>query len=216
MPVQATPLALTAILYPPGLAVLLLLADAERYQGRVTVFLAGAAICTLAVGFAVAFALHGAALGSNGQQTPRYGLKLAIGVAFCIAAVILARRPRTPKPGSAESRVTRAARHGGLVAPPVAGIVLYLPSPAYLSAEQDVGSMKLSTTATAAWVVIVAAITLITIWAPALVIVLIPGCSKPKLAALDSWRSRNSRTLLVAVLAVLGVWQVIAGIADLA
>ena len=156
MPVQAIPLALAASLYPFGLAVLLLLAEAERYRGRVTVFLAGAAICTLAVGFAVAFALHGAALGNNGQQTPRYGLKLAIGVAFCVAVVVLARRPRTPKAGSGESRVTRAARHGGLLAALAAGIVLYLPSPAYLSAEQDVGSKKLSTAATAAWVVIVA------------------------------------------------------------
>ncbi len=97
MPVQAIPLALTASLYPLGLAVVLLLAEAERYRGRVTVFLAGAAICTLAVGFVVAFALHGASLGNSGQQTPRYGVKLAIGVAFCVGAVILARRPPKPR-----------------------------------------------------------------------------------------------------------------------
>jgi hypothetical protein len=53
MPVQAIPLALVASLYPFGLAVVLLLAEAERYKGRLTVFLAGAAICTLAIGFAV-------------------------------------------------------------------------------------------------------------------------------------------------------------------
>lgn len=205
MPVQAIPLALTASLYPLGLAVVLLMAEAERYRGRVTVFLAGAAICTLAVGFVVAFALHGAALGNSGQQQPRYGVKLAISVAFCVGAVILARRPPRPKTTSGESRVTRAARHGGLLAALTAGIILYLPSPAYLSAEQDVGSTKLSATATAVWVVIVAAITLITVWVPTLVIVLFPGWSRPKLAALSSWLSRNSRTLLVVVLTVLGV-----------
>lgn len=215
MPVQAIPLALTASLYPLGLAVVLLLAEAERYRGRVTVFLVGAAICTLAVGFVVAFALHGAALGNSGQQTPRYGLKLAIGVAFCVGAVILARKPPKPKKSSGESKVTRAARHGGLLAVLTAGIILYLPSPAYLSAEQDVGSTKLSATATAVWVIIVAAITLITVWVPALVLVFFPGWSKPKLAALSSWLSRNSRTLLVVVLAVLGAWEVIAGIVGL-
>lgn len=105
MPVQAIPLALIASLYPFGLAVMLLLAEDERYKGRVTVFLAGAAICTLAIGFAVAFALHDAGLGQQSQQPPRYGLRLAIGVAFVIGAVILARRPPTPKKGG-ESRVT--------------------------------------------------------------------------------------------------------------
>ena len=34
MPVQAIPLALTASLYPFGLAVLLLLAEAERHKGQ--------------------------------------------------------------------------------------------------------------------------------------------------------------------------------------
>jgi cytochrome c biogenesis protein CcdA len=114
MPVQAIPLALTASLYPFGLAVLLLVAEAERYKGRVAVFLAGAAICTLAIGFAIVFALHGAGLGQQSQQSPRYGLRLGIGVAFVAAALILARRPPKPKK-SGESRVTRAAQKGGLI-----------------------------------------------------------------------------------------------------
>lgn len=149
MPVQALPLALTASLYPLGLAVLLL-AEAELYRGRVTVFPAGAAICTLAVGFVVAFALHGAALGNSGQQTPRYGLKVAIGVASA-PAPSSSPACRKPQTSSGESRVTRAARQGGLLAVVTAGIVLYLPSPAYLSAEQDVGSTKMSATATRSW-----------------------------------------------------------------
>ena len=49
-----------------------------------------------------------------------------------------------------------------------------------------------------------AAITLITVWVPALVIVFIPGWSRPKLATPSSWLSRNSRTLLVVGLAALG------------
>jgi arginine exporter protein ArgO len=216
MPVQAIPLALTASLYPFGLAVLLLLAEAERYKGRMTVFLAGAAICTLAIGFAVVFALHGAGLGQQNQQSPRYGLRIGIGVAFAAAAVILARRPPKPKKNSGESKVTHAARNGGLIAVLVAGVLLYLPSPAYLSALQVVGSSKLSTASTAAWVFTVAAITLTTIWVPTLVIVLAPGWSKPKLAELNSWLSRNSRTLLIVVLLVLGIWQITDGIIGLA
>ena len=135
--------------------------------------------------------------------------------ALVVAAVILARRPPRPKKHG-ESTVARAAQKGGLIAALIAGIVLYLPSPTYLSALQVVGSSKLSTTGTVTWVVIVVAITLITIWVPALVIVLAPGWSKPKLMALNYWLSRNSRTLLVVVLAVLGVWLIIDGIVGLA
>jgi hypothetical protein len=214
MPVQAIPLALTASLYPFGLAVLMLLAEAERYRGRLAVFLAGAAICTLAIGFAVVFALHGAGLAHQGERTPRYGLRLAIGVAFLAGAVLLARRP--PRQRSGESRTTRAVRQGGLIAVLLVGIVLYLPSPTYLSALQVVGSSMLSTAAAAVWVIIVVATTLITIWVPTLIIVLVPGWSKPKLAALNSWLSRNSRTLMVVVLAVLGTWEVIDGLIGLA
>jgi hypothetical protein len=215
VPVQAIPLALIASLYPFGLAVLLLLAETERYKGRVTVFLVGAGICTLGIGFAVVFALHGAGLGQQSQKSPRDGLRLAIGVAFLVGAVILARRPPRSKK-SGESNVARVAQKGGLIAALVAGIVLYLPSPTYLSALQIVGSSKLSTAATVTWVVIVVAITLITVWVPAFIIVLAPDWSKPKLAALNSWLSRNSRRLLVVVLAVLGVWLIIDGIVGLA
>lgn len=215
MPVEAIPLAFTASLYPFGLAVLLLLAEAERFRGRVTVFLAGAALCTLAIGFAVVFALHGAGLGQPSEATPRYGLKIGIGVAFVIVAGVLSRRPQKPKQGG-ESKLTRAAQNGGLIAALAAGVLLYLPSPTYLSALQVVGSSKLSTAATVAWVVIVVVITLITIWVPTLIIVLAPGWSKPRLAALNSWLSSNSRTLLVGVLLVLGAWQIIDGIVGLA
>jgi arginine exporter protein ArgO len=112
--------------------------------------------------------------------------------------------------------VTRAAQKGGLVAVLVAGILLYLPSPIYLSALQVVGSSKPTTAATVAWVFIVVAITLTTIWLPTLVIVLAPGWSKPRLGALNSWLSRNSRKLLIVVLVLLGVWQIIDGIVGLA
>lgn len=210
-PVQAIPLALIASLYPVGLAVLLVLAGAA--QSRVWVFVAGAAVCTLGVGFAVVFVLHGAGLGQGSQQSSRYGLRLAIGVAFLILAAVLARRP--PRPRSGDSRLTRAAREGGLLAVLVAGIALYLPSPSYLSALQVVGTDKLSTAALALWVVVVVALVLVTIEVPALLILLAPGWTLPKLQALDSWLSRNSHKLLVIVLAVLGLWETIDGLVGL-
>ena len=67
MPVQAIPLALIASLYPLGLAAVLVLAEAMRPRPKVGVFLIGALVCTMAIGFVVVFALHG--MGPNSSQS---------------------------------------------------------------------------------------------------------------------------------------------------
>jgi Sap, sulfolipid-1-addressing protein/Putative cyclase len=80
MPVQVIPLALLASLYPLGLAAILLLARAARPRPKVSVFLAGALACTLAVGFVVVFALHGTGVGQSSQGSGQYWLRLVTGV----------------------------------------------------------------------------------------------------------------------------------------
>ena len=213
MPVQAIPLALIASLYPLGLAAILLLAEAARPRPKVGVFLMGALVCTLTVGFVVVFALHGAGVGQGGQQPDQYWLRLAIGVVFMAAAVFLARRP--PRPHSGPSRVSRAARQGGLFAIFVVGVALYLPSPTYLSALQVVGTTKMSAAATAVWVVIVVAIVLITVEVPVLLFLLAPGWTVPRLRAVNAWLDRNGHTLLVAVVGAIGLWEFIDGLVGL-
>ena len=213
MPVQAIPLALIASLYPLGLAAILLLAEAARPRPKVGVFLMGALVCTLTVGFVVVFALHGAGVGQSSQQSGQYGLRLAIGVVFLAAAVFLARRP--PRRHSGPSLVSRAASQGGLFAIFVVGIALYLPSPVYLSALQVVGTTKMDTAATAVWVVIVVALVLITVEVPVLLFLLAPGWTVPKLQGVNVWLGRNGHTLLVAVVGAIGLWEFLDGLVGL-
>jgi hypothetical protein len=214
MPVQAIPLAPAASLYPLGIAALVLLTQAVRPRAKVVVFLAGAIACTLPLGFAVVFALHGAGLELDSKQIARYGLRLAIGVLLMLAALAIARRP--PRPHDGPSRVVRLAREGGLRAVFAASIVLYvLPSPVYLAALQVVGTSKLSTTAMAVWVVIVVALVLITVEAPVLLFLRAPEWTVARLQAVDAWLSRNGHTLLVAVVGLIGLWVFIDGLAGL-
>ncbi len=56
---------------------------------------------------------------------------------------------------------------------------------------------------------------LITIEIPILLYFVAPDWTIPKLKAFNSWLERNGRTLLVYVLAALGVWQVIDGLVGL-
>jgi hypothetical protein len=213
VPVQAIPLALISSLYPLGLAAILLLARAARPRPKVSVFLAGALACTLAVGYVVVFALHGAGVGQSSHRQDQYWLRLVGGALFVAAAVVLARRP--PKPKRGPSQLSRAASEGGLFAIFVAGIALYLPSPTYLAALQEVGTTKMGTAATAVWVLIVVALVLITVEVPVLLFLLAPGWTVPRLQAVNAWLDRDGRTLLLAVVGALGLWLFVDGLVGL-
>jgi len=213
VPVEAIPLALISSLYPLGLAAILVIARAQRPRPKESVFLAGALACTLAVGFVVVFALHGAGIGQSSQRSDQYWLRLVTGVVFMAVAVVLARRP--PKPRSGPSRLSRAAGQGGLFAIFAAGIALYLPSPTYLAALEEVGSTKMSPAATAVWVLIVVALVLITVEVPVLLFLLAPDWTVPKLEAVNAWLDRHGHTLLVWVVAAIGLWLFLEGLVGL-
>jgi hypothetical protein len=216
MPTQAIPLALLSSLYPFGLVALLLLLSATRPRARSVVFLLGAAVCLLTVGFLFVFVLRGAGLNQSSNQTPRYALRVGLGVLFLIGAWVLAHRP--PKPKAADdqpSRVTKAVAGSGLLAVFVVGVAMYTPSPTYLAALDVVAGTKMSTPAVVAWVLIVVALVLITIELPILLYFVAPDWTIPKLRAVNTWLGRNGRALLVYVLAGLGVWQIVDGLVGL-
>jgi Sap, sulfolipid-1-addressing protein len=179
----------------------------------VGVFLIGALACTLTVGFVIVFVLHDAGVGQRSQRSDQYVLRLVIGVVFMAAAVFLARR--RPRPHSGPSRVSRAASQGGLFAIFVVGVALYLPSPTYLSALQVVGTTEMSDAATAAWVIIVVAIVLITVEVPVPLFLLAPGWTMPRLHAVNGWLDRNGHGLLVAVVGAIGLWVFLDGLVGL-
>ena len=213
MPVQAIPLALVSSLYPLGLAAVLLLSKATRPRAKEAVFLAGAAVICLTVGFVVVLSRQGTESSQSGSSSGSYRLELAIGVFFLAAAAVLARR--RPKQHNGPSRITRAATEGGLVTVFVAGVVLYLPSPFYLSALHVIGTAGLTTAAAVVWVIVVAAINLVTVEVPVLLFLLAPEQTAPMLGAMTDRLGRNERTVLVVLLAVLGLWEVINGLARL-
>jgi len=215
VPVQAIPLALIASLYPFGLAALFLLFQATRPRARAGVFLAGAAVCTLAVGFLFVFVLRDSGSSQNSQQTPRYALELALGVAFLLGAWIVVHHVPKPKVDNGPSRITKAASGSGLFAVFLVGIAMYTPSPTYLAALEVVSSSKLSATAASLWVIVVVLLLLITIEVPILLYWLAPGWTVPKLSTLNAWLARNGRNLFAIVLAVLGAWEMIRGLVGL-
>jgi hypothetical protein len=217
MPTQAIPLALLSSLYPFGLVALLLLLGATRPRARSVVFLLGAAVCLLTVGFLFVFVLRGVGLNQSSNATPRYALRLGLGVLFLIGAWVLAHRPPKPKAAADDqpSRVTKAVASSGLLAVFVVGVAMYTPSPTYLAALDIVAGTKMSAPAAVAWVLILVVLVLITIELPILLYFLAPDWTIPKLQAVNTWLGRNGRALLVYVLAGLGIWQIVDGLVGL-
>jgi hypothetical protein len=216
VPTQAIPLALLASLYPFGLAALLVLLNSNRPRPRSIVFLIGGAICLMGVGLIFVFVLRDAGLDQSSNSSDRYGLRLAFGVLFLIGAWIVAHRPpKTKKSGDEPSRVTRAVSSSGLLATFGLGIAMYIPSPTYLAALDEIAGTKMGAATAVGWVAIVAVLVLITIEIPILLYFTVPAWTVSKLNHLNHWLDRNGRTLLVYVLAVLGVWQIVDGIVGL-
>jgi hypothetical protein len=216
VPLEAIPLALISSLYPLGLAALLLLLEAPRPRPRSIVFFLGAALCTLGIGLPVVFVLRGAGLRESGNESARYGLRLAIGVLLLVAAWVVAHRaPRPKKEGDERSRITRAVAGSGLVAVFLVGVAMYTPSPTYLTALQVVGTTNMSTGATVGWVVLVVFLVLLTIEVPIVVFLFAPGWATRQLGAVNTWLKRNGRSLLIVVLAALGTWELIDGLVGL-
>jgi protein-S-isoprenylcysteine O-methyltransferase Ste14 len=216
MPVEAIPLALIASLYPVGLAALLLIFEASRPRARSAAFFIGAVACTFGIGLVVVLLLRAGGVHNPGQSTPRYGLRLAFGIGFLLAAWLVSRRPAKPKEKSDQpSRILGAIGRAGLITVFAIGVLMYLPSPSYLSALDVVGSTKMSTPAAVVWVVIVVALVLITIEVPVALYWLAPEWTKGKLDVFRDWLDRNSRTMLIGVLLALGVWLTIESIVGL-
>ncbi len=216
MPTQAIPLALLSSLYPFGLAALILLFGGTRPRHRSAVFLLGGAACLLLVGFLFVFVLRGAGLNESSNSTPRYGLRLGLGLLFLVGAWVVAHRPPKPESSSDQpSRITRAMAGSGLAAVFLVGLAMYSPSPTYLAALDVVGGTKMSAASSALWIIVVVVLVLITIELPIALYFLAPNWTIPKLQAFNGWLGRNSRRLLISVLVVLGVWQVIDGLVGL-
>jgi hypothetical protein len=214
MPTQAIPLALIASVYPIGVAALIILLQGSRPKARSRAFLAGAAICMLAIGFALVFVLRGSGLTHSNNSSPRYGLRLAIGVGFLVGAWFLHHRPPKPKTDK-PSRLMTAANNPRVLIAFIVGIALYSPSPSYLSALEVVGSSKLPTATLVAWVFIVVALALLTLELPVLLFHLAPDWTTQKLQAMHEWLGVHGRNLLIVVLIVLGIWQFIYGLVGL-
>ena len=222
MLLEAIGFAFLAAINPTALLIGAAYLGSANPRKTVMFYLAGAIIMTAALGVVILVAIRAGGLSQVGHRTPRYGLRLGLGVAALVAGVVVARRKPKAAPapgGDASAKQGRMARLISRPSPLTAvavGILVFYPSAGLVAAVQAIGTSHDSLGLEALGVALVVLVDVLTIWAPLLVHLIAPDATTRTLRAFDDWLRRNKRTIIVVGLAAVGVILIVNGSLGLA
>ena len=94
--VPAAGLALLAALSPTALLVAAVYLGSARPRLTATFYLIGAVAMSLVTGVVILVVLRAASLSRPDEHTPRYGLRLGLGILLLLALVVARRKPKPP------------------------------------------------------------------------------------------------------------------------
>ena len=217
MILQAAGLALLAALSPTTLLVSAVYLGSARPRLVGTAYLLGAIVMSLIMGLAVIAILHDTGLDHHSQRTPRYGLRLGLGLLMIAAGAFLARRkPKQPDPDNAKqglvSRMIANPAPGSAFA---VGLLLFAPGITFIAAVQVIATANANPESTIVAIIVVVVINAALVWLPLLVHIFAPGVTTRYLTAFNGWLRANGNKILIAVLLVGGLIVAINGILGL-
>jgi len=218
---QAAGLAALAAISPPALLIAAIYLGSASPRKMTTLFLVGAVLMTVAMGIVILVALRAGGLSLPGHRSPRYGLRLGLGVlAIAAAAVMIWRRRSRPQPAQAkpetEGRIARLAARPRPLTALAAGVLVFGPSVGFIAAVQAIATAKAGLLSTAGALALVVVIAVAFVWVPLAVHFIAPDRTTSALRAINSWLSTRGRALLPAALAILGVILLVDGAVGIA
>jgi hypothetical protein len=182
-------------------------------------FLAGAITMSAVIGVIALALLRAGGLSLPGHHTPRYGVRLGLGVLALAGGLYMVRRkPRPPnpdkpkKPGLVSRLISRPAPATAFAA----GVVVFVPSAAFLGAVQVIATSKDSLAATAGTLALVVLIDVMFVWLPFAFHLARPEATARVLKAFNSWLRVHGHALVAVALLVTGVLLIADGIKGLA
>jgi hypothetical protein len=212
MLIQAAGLAVLAALSPTALLIAAIYLGSERPRLTATFYLIGAVTMSLVMGVVLLAVLRSAQLSHPADHTPRYGLRLGLGLVLLAAGVILRRRKPRPRANPKPGLVSRMAAEPSWLSAFLVGILVFAPGATFVAALQVIATARASFEETAVAVIIVAAINVALVWLPILLHVVAPERTSHYLAAFNTWLRSRSRIVVVWVLVVAGAFLVGNGI----
>jgi hypothetical protein len=218
MLIQAAGLALLAALSPTALLVAAVYLGSARPRYVTVFYLAGAVAMSLVMGVAMLEILRGVNLQRPGEHTPRYGLRLGLGILLLAGAVVVARRKaRPPDPAKAhQGFISRMVADPAPMSAFLVGILVFAPGVSFLAAVQVIATARASLDLTVIALVIVVVINVLLVWLPIVVHLVAPEATTRRLTAFNGWLRAHGKLILICVLVAVGGIMVINGIYGLA
>jgi hypothetical protein len=212
---QAAGFGLLAAVSPTALLVMAVFLGSANPRTTAFFYVAGAVIMTVAMAVAVLFLLRGVGLNQPRQHEPRYGLRFGLGIIALAVAVLMSRRK--PRPLAAGEEKKGPGLVGRLTASPgprtafLAGVVLFAPSATFIAAVQVPATARAGVPVTVVALLIIVALTVVTVWLPLLAYLAAPDATTRALRTANEWLRANGRRLVTGALWVAGVALVVNG-----
>jgi hypothetical protein len=219
---QAASFAFLATISPTALLVLVVYLGSEQPRRTAMLYLAGAVIMSTVMAVVLLIVVRSLGLDLPTHRTPRYGLRLGIGMLALVAAAVMALRYR-PAVGAGGPAVegdqdrkpnglmSRLVNNPAPLTAFLAGVLLFAPSLTFIAAVQVVATARASIAVTAIGLVTVVIVSAAIVWLPLLGYLFRPEPTTRTLKLLTAWLTTHGRLIGMTALAVAGVVLVLDG-----
>ena len=208
---QAAGLAVLASLSPAALLAAAVYLGSARPRQTTLFYLLGAVLMSTAIAVAVIVVLRSVGLNQVGQRTPRYGLRLGLGLLLLAVGAVLFVRHRRRGPAYQGKKKKKPGLMSRMIANPspvsafVVGVLMFAPGVTFLAALQVIATARADIELTTVAVVVTVLIDVALVWLPLVFFLLAPGITEKRLKAFNGWLRAHGSTLLVGAIVVAGV-----------
>jgi len=227
MLLQAAGFAVLAALSPTALLVSAIYLGSARPRTTALCYLTGAVLVSTVMGIAVLLLLRYGNFQLPGHRTPRYGLRLGLGLVILAAIAVVARRkprllglsgqarnpgqPDQPPdpghpgpPGQGKGIVSRLVSSPAPMTAFAAGVLVFMPAVTFIAAIQVIATARAGVPLSTLGMVIIIVINVAFVWLPFLAYLAAPDLTTRKLTAFNAWLRAHGRILLMLALLVAG------------
>jgi hypothetical protein len=218
MLIQAAGLALLAALSPTALLVAAVYLGSSRPRVVTAFYLAGAVVMSLLMAVVILEILRGVNLQRPSEHTPRYGLRLVLGILLLAGAIVVARRKaRPPDPAKAQQGfVSRLVADPAPLSAFFVGILIFAPGVTFLAAVQVIATARAPFDLTLIALIIVVVINVLLVWLPIVLHLVFPEATTRYLTGFNGWLRAHGKVVVICVLVAVGGIMVVNGIYGLA
>ncbi len=209
------PFAVAAAFFPPALAVMIWLLATPPGTRRALIYLGGAATSTVVSGALIMVVLSGVDIDASLRTQIEAAVQVTLGSVFVIVALgLVIRQPRLrPRDTTVDAPRLRAGGYAGIY---LLGVVMWMPSFAYIAAIDLIVDSDLALPHQILNLLLVDLIVLATVEIPLLLHLLVPTASTRVVARLDDLARRYAWQLGTLTAGGGGIYLIVRGSLELA